>query len=110
MIIIFVTCKNKSEAKKIGSALLKKRLAACVVVIPGVFSQYFWPPKKNRIAKSREAILLVKTLGKKFPQMEREVKRLHSYSFPCILEVPIRRAHQPYLKWLEGEINGKRKN
>lgn len=104
MILVFITCKNKKEAEKIGLVLLKKRLAACFAVIPRVFSFYFWPPKKGRIEKTIEAILLVKTLKKKFSQVEREVKRLHSYTVPFIGEIPVERVYRPYLEWLKGEI------
>lgn len=104
MILVFVTCKNKKEAEKIGTALLEKRLAACIVVIPGVLSQYWWPPKKNKIEKSREAILLVKTLRKKFLQAEHQIKKLHSYTVPLIAEIPVSRVNQEYQKWLEDEL------
>ena len=105
MVIVFITCKNQKEAQKIGLALLKKRLAACIGLIPKASSIYFWPPRKSRIQKSKEVILLVDTVGKKFWQIEKEVKRLHSYQTPCIIEIPISRVHKPYLKWLEQEIN-----
>mgnify|MGYP001601077351 FL=1 len=104
MILVFITCKNQKEAQEIGLSLLKKRLAGCMVVIPKVSSAYFWPPKKGRIEKWNEAILLVKTLKKKFPQVRHEVKRLHSYTMPCILEIPIGRTYRPYLRWLESEL------
>lgn len=97
MVIVYLTCKNKKEAERIGASLLKKRLAACFVVIPRVESSYWW---KGRIEKSSEAILLVKMLRKKFLQIEREVKKLHSYKVPCILEIPVSRASKIYLKWL----------
>lgn len=105
MILVLITCKNKKEAQNIGMVLLRERLAGCVVTIPKVQSAYFWPPKKKRIEKSEEALLLIKTLKKKFVQVEREIKRLHSYSVPCILEIPVKRVHRPYIKWLEQEIN-----
>lgn len=104
MIIVFITCKNQKEAKKIGLVLLKKKLVACSVVIPAVSSFYFWPPKKNKIEKSREAVLLIKTLENKFSAIEREVKKLHSYTVPCVLGIPVKRVHKPYLKWLSGEL------
>lgn len=101
MILVYITCKNKKEAGKIGMALLKKRLAACFVVIPWVESIYWW---KGRITKSREAILLVKTLKKKFAAIEHEVKKLHSYSVPCILEIHVGRVSKPYKEWMKEEI------
>lgn len=114
MILVFTTCKNRKEAERIGMALLKKRLAACTVIIPKVYSAYFWPPKppsgspftkvEEKIEKASEAILLVKTLKQKFPAVEREVKRLHSYRVPMIAEIPILRVHGRYLEWLKREI------
>jgi len=118
MVIIFITCKNKKEAEKIGLALLQKRLAACTVIIPKVYSAYFWPPRsqrrqgwsqssgaaKNRIEKSGEVILLVKTLKQKFSALEKEVRRLHSYTIPFIAAVPVVSITKEYLKWLESEL------
>jgi periplasmic divalent cation tolerance protein len=98
MILTYITCKNKKEADTIGVVLLEKKLAVCFVVIPKVEAVYWWKGKKE---KSSEAILLVKTIGKKFLQIEREVKKVHSYDIPCILEIPIGRVHKPYLKWFK---------
>ena|SRR3989344_7280287 len=101
MVLVFVTCRNKKEAEKIGLALLKKRLAACFVVVPEVFSAYRW---RGKVEKTQEAVLLVKTLPKKFPALEREVKRLHSYSIPFIAAISPRRVNQDYLTWLKKEV------
>ncbi|QQG45069.1 MAG: divalent-cation tolerance protein CutA [Candidatus Sungiibacteriota bacterium] len=104
MLLVYITCKNKKEAQKIGLALLKKRLVGCSLVIPHATSFYWWPPKKNKIEKSREAVLLVKTLEKKFPRLEREAKKLHSYTVPCILALPVAKINKDYLVWLRKEI------
>ena len=100
MILIYITCKNKEEAKKIALALIKERLAACCNIFP-VESIVWW---RGKIVKSREAVLIVKTLKKNFKKVEKEVKRLHSYTTPCILEIPIIKSSQDFLNWLEKEI------
>lgn len=107
MVIVFTTCKNQTEAEKIGLALLKKRLAACIIVIPKIYSAYFWPPQRGKIEKTKEAVLLVKTLKNKFSAAEREIKRLHSYAVPIIAEIPILRIHRPYFAWLKREVKDK---
>ncbi len=113
MILVYTTCKNKKEAEKIGRAVLRKRLAACAVTIPGATSFYFWPappqkkgglPMKNKIIKSREAILLLKTDKSKYPEIEREITRLHFYKTPVVLEIPVGRVNKKYLMWLRKEI------
>jgi len=100
MIFIYITCKNKKEAKRIGLFLVKKRLAACCNIFP-IESIYWW---RNKIVKDKEVVLIAKTLKKNFRKIEKEVKRLHSYTVPCILEIPITQGSKDFLNWLEKEI------
>lgn len=101
MTIIFITCKNKKEAEKIGLVLLKKKLAACFLVIPGVSSSYRW---LGKIKKAEEVILLLKTLSKKFADIEQEIRTTHSYQTPMIAQIPVKAVNKEYLKWLAGEL------
>jgi len=100
MVLIYITCKNKKEAKKIGLVLIKKRLTACCNIFP-IESIYWW---HNKIINDREVVLIVKTLEKNFRKIEKEVKKLHSYTVPCILEIPIKKTNQDYLNWLRREV------
>jgi len=100
MIFNYIVCKNKKEAKKIGLYLVKKKLAACCNIFP-IESIYWW---QDKIINDKEAVLIVKTLKKNFQKIEKEVKRLHSYKVPCILEIPIKRGGLEYLNWLEKEM------
>ncbi|MDP2864129.1 MAG: divalent-cation tolerance protein CutA [bacterium] len=100
MIFIYITCKNKREAKRIGLFLVKKRLAACCNIFP-IESIYWW---RNKIVKDEEVVLIAKTLKKNFRKIEKEVKRLHSYTVPCILEIPITQGSKDFLNWIEKEI------
>ena len=109
MIFVYITCKNKAEAKKIGLSLIKKRLAACCNIFP-IDSIYWWSSsakasedKQNKIVEDKETVLIVKTIKRNFKKVERETKRLHSYKVPCILEIPINRASSQYLSWLKKE-------
>lgn len=86
----------------IGLALVKKRLAACSNIFP-IESIYHW---QGKIAQSKEVVLIVKTLKHNFQKIEKEVKKLHSYTLPCILEIPVKRGNLDYLRWLGKEIKG----
>ncbi len=99
MIFGYITCKNKKEAKKIGLALMKKRLVACCNIFP-IESIYWW---RGKIVKDREVALIVKTQKENFKTIEKEVKKLHSYTIPCILEIPIKKGNLDYLKWVKQE-------
>lgn len=104
MILVYVTCENKVQAKKIGLHLLKERLCACINIIPETHPAYLWPPRSGKIVEGKEALLLVKTLKDRYENVEREVKRLHSYSTPAIFAIPVVNVEQNYLNWLEGEV------
>lgn len=100
MVFIYITCKDKKEAEKIGLALVEKRLAACCNIFP-IESIYRW---QGKTTVDREVVLIAKTLKKNFKKIEKEVKKLHSYMTPCILEIPISRGSQDYLNWLKKEV------
>ncbi len=100
MIFIYITCKDKKEAERIGLDLVKKRLAACVNIFPLIESIFSW---KGKIEKNNEAVLIVKTLKSNFLKVEKEVKKLSGFTTPCILEIPITRGNVEYLKWIEKE-------
>jgi periplasmic divalent cation tolerance protein len=101
MIFIYITCSNKKEAKKIGLTLVKKRLAACCNIFP-IESIYWW---QDKVAKDREVVLIAKTLKKNFKKVEKEVKKLHGYKVPCILEISIKEGNIKYLNWLKNALS-----
>jgi len=48
--IVFTTAGSEEEARKIARALVERRLAACVTLVPNVASVYHW---KGRIEEAR---------------------------------------------------------
>lgn len=104
MVLVYITCVSEREAKKIGLALVKTRLAACSTIFPRATSFYWWPPKKNEITKSGDVILLLTTLREKFPRIVREVKKLHSWTVPGIFEISVGRVDRAFTEWLKGEL------
>lgn len=99
-IVILITASSVKEAKKISEGLLKKRLAACVNVVPRVESTYWW---KGKIEKAPEALLLVKSRRALIAALTREVKRLHSYTVPEVIALPIIGGNPDYIRWLREE-------
>lgn len=104
MILIYITCENVDQAKKIGKHLLEKRLCGCFNIIDGMKATYWWPPKKGKIEESNETILLVKTLQEKFDEIEKEVLKLHFSDTPCLIAIPTTHVAKKYLEWIRGEI------
>jgi periplasmic divalent cation tolerance protein len=99
-IIVYVTVKEAEEARKIAKSLVKRRLAACVNILPEVESHFWW---KDKLETEKEILLIVKTKETLLPELTKTVKRLHSYSIPEIIAVPIVKGSRDYLEWLDSE-------
>ncbi|MFC1697387.1 divalent-cation tolerance protein CutA [Nanoarchaeota archaeon] len=96
MIIIYVTCKDKEEAEKIGRALVDDKLVACANFFP-ITSIFFW---EGDLEKGNEIILLLKSRGKNWEIIQNKVKELHSYDTPCIIKIKAE-ANSEYEKWVK---------
>ena len=82
VVFAYITTENKAEAQKIGKHLVEKRLAACVNILDGMQSFYWW---EGKIDEGHEAVLIAKTKQTLFDALVQEVKSVHSYSCPCVL-------------------------
>jgi periplasmic divalent cation tolerance protein len=100
-ILVFLTTANREEAERLAAALVDARLAACVQILPQIDTVYRW---EGQVRHETEVLVLVKTAEKKFEELERLVRHLHSYQIPEILAVPVTLISEPYLMWLLGEL------
>jgi periplasmic divalent cation tolerance protein len=99
--LFYITCKNKKEAEKIASSLVKKNLSACVNILPGVKSYFKWNKKIN-IAK--EIVLIGKTTSKNMNKINIHVKKIHSYDCPCIVFVSLQNGNKDFLRWIKSSV------
>lgn len=95
--LCFVTVGDRKTAEEISSGLLKGKLAACVSAVPGVESAYWW---KDRIEKSSEILLLIKTRRALREDIMQFVKQHHPYAVPETVFVEMDGASKEYLDWL----------
>ena len=103
-IVVLVTATSKVEAQKISKVLLKKRLAACANILPGITSFFHW---KGKIQKANEVLLVIKTRKDLFKKLEKEVTINHSYSVPEVIALPILEGSKKYVDWLGSELSKK---
>ncbi len=96
MIMIYITCKDVKEAKRITHHLLKKKLIACANIIPRINSIYPW---KGKMIDDKETVLIVKTENKYYNKVKDEVRKIHSYTVPCIMKIDVK-VNKDYEKWL----------
>lgn len=102
MRVVLITCPRLALARKMARAVVQKRLAACVNVVGiPVESFYTW---KGKLEIAREYLLLIKTSVGRLPQLEREVKRLHTYDIPEFIALPITKGSREYLDWIVASL------
>jgi periplasmic divalent cation tolerance protein len=89
--IVLTTTGSEEEARKIARALVDRRLAACVNIVPQIESIYRW---QEKIDESREWLLLIKTSTDLFPAVRDAIRELHSYDLPECIAVNIENAVQ----------------
>src|SRR3982751_3357712 len=95
-IIVFMTAASGEEATRLADMLIGAHLAACVQILPEMESVYRW---QGKIERQAEILLIAKTTVDRFPELEREVRALHSYETPEIVAIPIVVGSTPYLNW-----------
>ena len=100
-IVIFITAKDKLEAKKISDRLLQDKLIACANIIDGVQSVFWW---QQKIDEAQEVLLVLKSRRDFFEKIVRTVKSLHSYDVPEIIALPIVDGNPDYLRWIDESL------
>jgi len=100
-LVIFVTCGQREEAEQMARSLVEQRLAACVNVLPGILSWYWW---ERQVTRDEELLLVIKTTRSKFEELRKEIQRLHSYSVPEIIAMPIVEGSEDYLNWIDNSL------
>jgi periplasmic divalent cation tolerance protein len=99
--LVLVTAASVEEARRIAEALLQPRLAACVNLVPGVESHYWW---QGRLEKGSEVLLLVKTSAENFEAVAAAVRAAHAYECPEIVALDPREMAPAYRAWWENEM------
>lgn len=100
-IFLISTASSKKEGERIANGLLKSKLAACVNLIPGAMSFFFW---KGKVCREKEVILLIKSCRGMECKIINKIKELHSYSVPEGIFINIAGGDKKYLEWVRESI------
>jgi periplasmic divalent cation tolerance protein len=95
--VVLTTAGSVEEANKIASALVERRLAACVNVHGPVSSVYRW---KGAVERSQEWLLIIKTTAEGAEALGDAIKELHSYELPECVVLPVEGGSEAYLEWI----------
>lgn len=104
-LVVLVTTSSAEEAHRIARALVAEHLAACVNVLPGVRSVFFWD---GQLQEAAEALLVVKTRRERYEALQQRVLELHGYSVPEVLALPVETGSPAYLAWVGDTVRTER--
>lgn len=101
-VVVLVTCGSAKEARRIATALVEGKLAACVNIIDArVQSIYRW---KGKVESAKEFLLVVKTSRRRLAALQKKIEQLHSYDVPEIIALPIVAGSRGYLAWIGDSV------
>lgn len=95
------TSAPPDKAHGLGRALVEARVAACVQVLPGVRSIYWW---RGAVQDEPESVLLCKTVEDKVEALTALLLEAHPYEVPEMLVVRPEVGLAPYLAWVAQEV------
>jgi periplasmic divalent cation tolerance protein len=99
--IVVMTTLPHRFAQKLASELVKKKLAACVSILPKITSTYRW---KQKIETSLESLLLIKTSKVKWNALQKFVLAKHPYELPELIALPVSQLTKEYAFWIKENI------
>jgi periplasmic divalent cation tolerance protein len=104
-VLLYTTWPSIVEAETAGRAIVERRLAACVNILPGMISHYWW---RGAIERVDEVVMIAKTRVALADAAIAAVKELHSYDTPAIMVLPVERVDPDYHRWIVEETSAKR--
>ena len=97
-IIIYVTHKNLTEAKKVGEVLMREKNIACANYFP-ITASYWW---HGKIESEDEYVSILKTRTEYWEKVKNIIENIHPYDTPCIMKIAVK-ANESYEKWIYQE-------
>jgi len=98
--VVLCTCPPQ-DASRIARTVLEERLVACVNVVPGVKSLYYW---KDEVHEDGESLLVLKTPSAHYPALEQRLQQIHPYDVPEVLSLDVAAGAETYISWVTDSV------
>jgi periplasmic divalent cation tolerance protein len=102
-VLVYTTWPSIVEAERAGREIVEQRLAACVNILPGMVSHYWW---QGKVERAEEAVMILKTRASLAEPVRLAVKALHAYETPAIMVLPVESVDADYYAWIVKETGG----
>jgi periplasmic divalent cation tolerance protein len=99
-LLVISNLPDRAAAESLAHALVERRLAACVNILPPCQSVYRW---QGAVEQADEVPLLIKTTRARYAELEAALGELHPYSVPEIIALPLAAGLPAYLDWVGAE-------
>ena len=100
--LVLTTVASPHEGERLARALVERRQAACVNMLPAVESIFRW---QGEVSKEAETLLLIKTVRSAYEDVAATIAELHSYDLPEILSLAVDEGEGKFIEWLAGCIS-----
>jgi len=100
-VVVMTTTPDMPTAQSIADRLLALRLCACVNILPGAQSHFFW---QGVFETSSECVCFIKTGRHLLPQIEEAIRSAHPYQVPEVIALPVVWGNADFLKWVGDSI------
>src|SRR5262249_2785716 len=99
-VFVYTTYPSIVEAERAGRALVEQRLCACVNILPGMISHYWW---QGAVERGEEGVMIIKTRSSLAGRVGTAGKGTHSHTSPAIPVPPMESVDRGYPDWLRAE-------
>jgi len=94
--VVLCSCPP-DHAERIAKTVLEERLVACVNIVSGVKSIYWW---KDTVTTDEESLLVIKTPAECYSKLEARLQEIHPYDVPEVLSLEVVDGSRSYISWV----------
>lgn len=98
MTLVVLVTVPPERAQEFARTLVHQRFAGCVNIVSAQ-STYRWD---DGVVEEPEALLVIKTTGERYPELEAKIKEMHPYEIPEILALASDREWPDFQQWIVG--------
>lgn len=100
-LVVLSTAPDREVARTLAAALVERKLAACVNLVPGLESHYWW---EGEVQHDSEVLLICKTRREHLAEVSEVLVETHPYECPEVVALPIVGGYRNYLDWIAESV------